>query len=769
MKRIFFGLTALLIFVFFPVIFLNKTFFFGDNFMLMIPGKLFAASALKSATIPFWNPYILSGVPFFADVSQSLLYPSTLLFFFLPTGLALGLAVLIHLLFGGIGVAMLSFDLWKKRSFAFLSAVAWSLSLGVVSSANNLADIQSKTWLPFIFLFGYRMLKGNDKKAIWFLILSLVLGFLGGHPYPLFYAVFGLGLMVFLYKHSLKEKLKAFWMVPVWCLALIVIVLLPFQELASLSTRTRMNLQEITVGSLAPQHLFSLFVPHIFRDPSRGISWGPDWGIIRGWMGYVSAYGVCALLFWATKWKKLRFEERFFLGLGGFALAYSIGMFSPVFKVFAEALPLIRLMRSPGEAGVLWVFSAALLLPSAIEMLNPVVRKHANMLLLFFGLGTAVLFALHITHHMWIDDLWHAADNALSHRISASQFHTLEKDTILVDHLLRNFGIFFALLLASTAAVASGRRWLLFAVIILDLWIAVQPTIYLAPSSIYTLNSPQAEFLSAQSDRDQWRFLSLSGYLPWTGLPTYWDNIVSRPPFADSRFTEQERRDFRELRSRRNNLAMNWGMPYALSTPRGYGTIVLHDTAEYWENAENGASINEVDTVPLRDTRLNEQGVRYILVDKLIMSVPEILKENPVLRVAKENEEYAILENPNAKPIVRAESGKIGRVDVVVNTMTFTADFPKQTSVFIAQSWYPGWSCVTSHGACVVHPARGGMQVDLPAGTYGVRLTYEPAHIKTYAAISGISLLLFILWGMKLRAPQRRLRSIRKQKRVNAI
>ncbi len=59
---------------------LGKTIYFGDNYYLMLPQKIFLVEQLKQGVVPFWNPYNFSGVPFLADINHAPFYPSTLLF-----------------------------------------------------------------------------------------------------------------------------------------------------------------------------------------------------------------------------------------------------------------------------------------------------------------------------------------------------------------------------------------------------------------------------------------------------------------------------------------------------------------------------------------------------------------------------------------------------------------------------------------------------------------------------------------------------------------
>ena len=88
-------LLLLLLVAYFPL-FAGRTLFWGDNFSLMMPGKIFSAHWLRQGILPLWNPYYFSGLPWLADINESLLYPNTLLFALFNPSIALNLTILSH-------------------------------------------------------------------------------------------------------------------------------------------------------------------------------------------------------------------------------------------------------------------------------------------------------------------------------------------------------------------------------------------------------------------------------------------------------------------------------------------------------------------------------------------------------------------------------------------------------------------------------------------------------------------------------------------------
>ncbi len=747
MKVVVFSLLITLLISFFPIIFLNKTFFFADNFMLMVPGKIFAAHWIKQGVIPLWNPYILTGVPFLADISQSLMYPSTLLFMFLSPANALSVSIVFHLFLGACGMAMLSYELWKNRYYSLFSAFSWMLSPILLAAVNNMSVTQSVSWIPWMIFFAMRICNGSAIVLSQILLVcSMTLSFFGGHPYPLFYGGILVALLVFAHPLSWLQKFQRFSLVMLLWITLSAVVLFPFLEAIGFSTRSRMSIAETTTGILQQAHALSLFVPNLYSDAAQGIIWGPDWGKTKTIIGYVSIIGMIAIIFLAKKWNTLSIQQRVLLGVGYASLLYLFGVFLPLMSSLYSIIPGFRFLRSPGEVGILWVISGGLLLGIALDQLRSWCVSHTKALLYLFMTMLGVLCVGWIAQLLYAHELWVFIDQALDNKLSQSMFHTEVRDVVIMKHVLLQVSIASVFLSLSLWALVQKRKILLLSIVALDFWIVSIPPLYTAPKTIFTTQSPQAALLQMQHMQN-FRFLSLSGYLPWTGLPTYWDNMMIRPPFADSRFTQAESQHFTELQARRDNLAMDWGMPYSLSTPMGYGALILQSTADYWETVKNGASVNELDVVPLDDARLNEQGVKYLLVDKYVMNPEDIRTKNPRLKVVQDAATYAILENPDALPIVQTNDGSIEHVRIDVQGVFFQANMQQDGEVFIAQSWYPGWSCVYERGSCEIKKDTSGIRVVLPQGNWNVTLKFQYRNMKAYAAMSVGTLVGMLGWA----------------------
>ena len=86
--------------------------------------KFFFKEQIVSGNLPLWNPYVMLGRPFLADIEAACLYPPNLLFALFSENIALILSNTLHFFLGAFSMMILS-RLWGVRRF-------WSVILGAV-------------------------------------------------------------------------------------------------------------------------------------------------------------------------------------------------------------------------------------------------------------------------------------------------------------------------------------------------------------------------------------------------------------------------------------------------------------------------------------------------------------------------------------------------------------------------------------------------------------------------------------------------------------
>jgi hypothetical protein len=126
----------------------------GDLYTYHAPLRSLTAAALQSGRLPFWNPYILLGVPHAANPQAALFYPAALLAALFPVVTALVWDQVFHLLWAGVGTFLLARSQRLDRTGAAVLASAYALSPFLVYrvTAGIPTLLAALAWAPWLWL-----------------------------------------------------------------------------------------------------------------------------------------------------------------------------------------------------------------------------------------------------------------------------------------------------------------------------------------------------------------------------------------------------------------------------------------------------------------------------------------------------------------------------------------------------------------------------------------------------------------------------------------
>lgn len=113
------------------------------------PVRWFMRDSLRRGEAPWWNPDIGLGFPVLADPLSSVFYPPNLLHALGPLPQTVMLVMLLHLLAGAAGVALLGRAFGMRREAAGIAGVAWALSGFVASLWTNGLRLPAGAWIPW--------------------------------------------------------------------------------------------------------------------------------------------------------------------------------------------------------------------------------------------------------------------------------------------------------------------------------------------------------------------------------------------------------------------------------------------------------------------------------------------------------------------------------------------------------------------------------------------------------------------------------------------
>jgi hypothetical protein len=179
------------------VLFAGSGLYGGDFIFQFYPWKKFVFDHVwKHGSLPFWNPYLLSGTPFVTNIQASVFYPPGILYYFFPPPFAYSVSTFLHCVLGGMG--MLFFMRAFSVHFAGRLLSAWVFTFSGFFMAHlfagHLSFIQTYVWIPWVFLAFHRFQQNlhlTDAAAV---ALLLGLQILGGFPQIAFYTLFAVAL-----------------------------------------------------------------------------------------------------------------------------------------------------------------------------------------------------------------------------------------------------------------------------------------------------------------------------------------------------------------------------------------------------------------------------------------------------------------------------------------------------------------------------------------------------------------------------------------------
>ena len=322
---------------------------YSDFTISHYPNLVYTQDSLRTwHQIPLWNSMILSGNPFAADPLSSLWYLPYWLAIVLPAPFGLNLLTILHLVAGGLGLAVFAKSMGYTDLAAYAGGIVFLLmpKLYAHFGAGHVSLIWAVCLTPWLLFLEYRanaspksvvntylpafmaglILLADIRWGVWSWLLwwsyALYLSLKPGLRVP--------GKWYILFARTMLLKLKQ----GVIAVLAASPLLLPLIQFTSLSTRGSITPADTLTLSLPPASLFGFFFPNF----GGSAEWTTYFGIIPVF-----------LLFIAATRKTLRVKSAFWLAWFLISLVVSLGDALPG-AIFAAKMPLVSMLRVPPRA-----------------------------------------------------------------------------------------------------------------------------------------------------------------------------------------------------------------------------------------------------------------------------------------------------------------------------------------------------------------------------------------------------------------------------------
>jgi hypothetical protein len=353
---------------------------FSDITITHEPYALFLRQTIiDDHQIPLWDPSILSGAPIFANPLSGLYYPPGWLALVLPLPFGFNLLVLIHLLFGGLGLYCLLRQEGLIHEAAILGGLAFAAlpKLFAHYGAGHLTLLYAVPWTPWLLWAEARSGKGRAISRWMQPGVLLAIIFLADVRWSLLAGLLWVGF-------AIRKRASWFHLLRQGVLAglLSAPLALPLLQFTGLATRSSMSSGDVFTYSLPTERLLGLFIP--------------DFGGFQEYTLYAGEF-ILALALVTLVSKSLRLRARFWWIVAGLSILIALGPGTPLFSALAW-LPGFNLVRVPSRALFLCGLSFAALAAYALDgILNALLldeRRPTNLALVAMAAFTAGLAGL---------------------------------------------------------------------------------------------------------------------------------------------------------------------------------------------------------------------------------------------------------------------------------------------------------------------------------------------------------------------------------------
>ncbi|RKX71461.1 hypothetical protein DRP53_01400 [candidate division WOR-3 bacterium] len=395
---LFLVLLGILILIFLPTLFSNRMIFGTDFLTGGYPRRYLE---FKEHKLLFWLPHTFGGVPGIgAATFGDAFYPVSIILRFLrvlPHQIQVYL-YLIHLLLAGIFTYLFAFDLTRRREAAMVAAVAYMFTGPIFSLiyAGHEGRMIVNCLLPVVF---FLLNRGLDQNRLYYFGLA---GFVYGCSIlsPHVQMAYYLGMMatVFFIIKLIGRKGKVLKLPIIGYIGFVIIgaliaapLALPLLKYIPFSPRggAGRGYAWATSWSMPPEETLNLLTPHFSGLLDN--YWGCNFFKLHTeYLGILPL--LLALIGVIYSWREK--ETRFFTAWSIFALIFTWGGHTPIYRIFYHLLWGVNKFRAPAQIFYTFAFSIAVLAAIGTDRLLKGVKDEKTIKKISLGFATPFLLLL---------------------------------------------------------------------------------------------------------------------------------------------------------------------------------------------------------------------------------------------------------------------------------------------------------------------------------------------------------------------------------------
>ncbi len=785
---------ALIVAIVLHPILLTTKYFYGsgtDLVSLEYPLREYFFFWWRQGVWPLWNPYVFNGLPLQTGI-HPMAYPPLAIGALVGTAKEIWFYILFHSWLGWLGMAGLLRWLGHSRAVSLVVASGYSLGGFPLNHlfGGHLAVFACFAYIPWIVLATLQAMRCNG--VVYCVSTGALLAWvalLGS--YQMLHQILLLALsMTFLtallgsryrilplnwrnpWSNTMEDRasespagamltsvpwiyrcLDALHTATRWLVILTVgLALSAFQWLPQAATLGEFNLSRVNFSDwqVTPVHLLTLLIPHLFERTFVAQSW-------TYWIGWESGIylsipvALCAAMAWLQPVRLWVLQTLMALGfavlcLGGSPLSW-----------YARFDPVIGWFEAPGRFTAAVSFCLCLLAAIGFEATLRGFRLESRRLLLWTLFGLMLLL---VTMLFYLDPRagwWHALVRSLTTSEEWREMTTRHRfperpEALLVATTLRTglatSLVFVAVVLLSARRVARHTGTLLLLTLI-DLTVAANPYLELAPESRFHIEPELARFFNAQLGAQRWIPFEIS-------IPANWSAPAGRSTSAGY--------DLATLRSYDRAVSVQLGFPpetrvMRLSSEKPSNLLRLQGTSFYLAGRGPDGPLEKVNLSGLKHIGEVVRGA-HIFVDpgalpraQLVGNVQVAPDQNVLEQILKgpaafQSSVFLSEAPPGFSAQSEAPARPVRSIRILPNQVLIETDVGPASILVLSDAYFPGWRAEVDGQPVSVLRANAGLHraVILPPGSHRVRFFFEPLWLRQGLWISLACALVLGCW-----------------------
>ena len=743
---------------------------FGSDFVAFYMGmkKFLYDELCLHQSIPFWNPYIFGGLPFWAHFESTIFYPFDILFWFLSPEKAFGYTVFFHIFLTSLAMYLLARTLGMVASSSFVAAVVYGYSGLVMATLydGQMYRVQAFAWIPVVVCLIHLSL--SKKRWMLYALWSGAawgIQLVAGAPQDAFYTFMAGVLYLGFHCRTSAEGWRSYSR-PVAVLGILFVTglgisahqVLPAFEFIGESVRGSFDRYEyLTEGSYPLQGFITFFLPHFFGNYTRADFWvsGVPWSIPL-YNLYVGVLPIFLLLFVARRDSNRARLLFYALTLGILALVLAFGSHTPVYRLLA-VLPGFDKIRAPAKIIVLWSFAMALLAGRGMDDLFSLGARSLKRRLLMVSCLALLLLLLNALFHLDRVYLMKFFSPFILPETIPGKLIAAEESILSEFQRLTLFAGIIALLLGLWYARKVGTSFvvvLLLGLVVLDLAYVNRGAVRYN-DGVYRWPSSTKEELARTIGKDRTLFRIGSfefGMGPNIEMVMGYQTVGGYTPFFLQRYYEYI------------NCYSEHTLPEAWVS-FFYGR---HPKAVFMDLLNVKYEVNYAHrTITLRHTHLPRV---FLVPHARIVETKEVLNE--LGQPGFDPTNTVLLEKGDLSPHGLLSSGageSSQQPDIKIRTyrpdwMVMEIDSPRPGYLFLSEIYYPGWKAfVDGYPTSILRGDYLFRVIRVPQGKHTVRFVFAPLTIKLGICVTLFTVLAVLLCTfLALRKKTPRVRRSRK-------